>query len=155
MLLFVTGGEAWMVGEADEISSVPRYLSRSLHCSAWVPPKYSELKIIAHVFFLPSERDSGYYKRSCMCLHLMCAKPVLSFPQEINEFLFASNKKKTMEESPRYMEKNEEIMAVGKWKLKQILPATKLIKIYREWELTWSILLFFIISILVLFINIY
>lgn len=51
-----------------------------------------------------------------MCLShvcLMCAK-LVSSPQEIDEFLFASNKKKNMEESPRYTEENEELLAVEK-----------------------------------------
>lgn len=44
----------------------------------------------------------------------MCAKPVVSSPQEINEFSFASTKKKNKEGSPRYIEENKELMAMEK-----------------------------------------
>lgn len=61
----------------------------------------------------------------------MHAKTIVSSPSEINEILFTSHEKRTTEEPPIDMEKNEELLAKEREGLKYILPAAKLIEKYR------------------------
>lgn len=62
---------------------------------------------------------------------LMLVKTIVSFPPESNEFCLFPMKKRA-EEPPVDMEKNEELLAEEREGLKYILPAAKLIEIYRE-----------------------
>ena len=61
----------------------------------------------------------------------MRVKTIVSSPQEIKEFLFTFHEKRTTDEPPRDTEKNEELLAEEKEGFKYILPAAKLIEIYR------------------------